>query len=210
MKTSILKPAILLLISVALMSHTSCKKNDEVVNVQQNTPTTTLTQSEEDMLLFMLEEEKLARDTYIYFDNYWGLNQFANIKNSEQNHMELVAALLTSYGVDYEILPEGEFSNPNLQSLYDDFIIIGEESEVAALTVGATIEDLDIFDLRQSIESTNKADLIQVLEQLLCGSGNHMQGFTQGLTNFGSSYTPQYLTQEEYQEILDAPHGGCQ
>jgi hypothetical protein len=157
----------------------------------------------------MLEEEKLARDTYIYFDNYWGINQFGNIKNSEQSHMESVAALLTSYGVDYDILPEGEFSNPNLQSLYDEFIVNGAESEVAALTVGATIEDLDIFDLRQSIEGTDKADIIQVLEQLLCGSGNHMQAFTNGLNNFGSSYTPQYITEEEYQEILDAPHGGC-
>ncbi|MCB0475738.1 MAG: DUF2202 domain-containing protein, partial [Flavobacteriaceae bacterium] len=106
-----------------------------------------LTDSDEEALLFMFEEEKLARDTYDYLDNYWGLNQFANIKKSEQSHMDAVENLLILYGIAYEELPKGEFSDPDLQNFYNQFITDGIVSQVAALTIGATIEDLDIVDL---------------------------------------------------------------
>jgi hypothetical protein len=46
------------------------------------------TQADEDALRFMLEEEKLARDTYNYLFQTWGINQFKNISNSEQSHMD--------------------------------------------------------------------------------------------------------------------------
>ena len=213
MKTSIIKTGLLIITSILLISSTSCNKDEDIIDNQQNnnnnTQNSTLTQEEKDGLLFMWEEEKLARDTYKYLDSIWGINQFANIKNSEQRHMESVEALLDKYGIPYTLLPEGEFSDRDIQALYDDFVVTGATSKVAALTIGATIEDLDIFDLKQMIQDYSQADINQVLEQLLCASGNHMQAFTKGLNNNGSSYTPQYISTAEYQEILDAPHGGC-
>ena len=74
-------------------------------------------------LLFMLEEEKLARDTYRYLDNLWGLTEFENIKISEQAHMDAVAQQLDIYNVAYTILPEGQFNNVDLQNLYNQFVI---------------------------------------------------------------------------------------
>lgn len=209
MKASIIKTGLLIFTGLLLVSSTACNKEDQIDTPQNNTSQNTISEQEKEILLFMLEEEKLARDTYRYLDSVWGINQFANIKNSEQTHMESIEGLLIKYEIPYTILPQGEFSDSDLQTLYNQFTVTGLDSKVAALTIGATIEDLDIFDLKQAIEDFGQADIDQVLEQLLCASGNHMQAFTRGLESNGSSYTPQYITDAEYQEILDAPHGGC-
>lgn len=169
-----------------------------------------LTNSDKAALLFMFEEEKLARDTYDFLDNYWGLRQFANIKKSEQSHMDAVENLLILYGIAYEELPIGEFSDPDLQNFYHQFITDGTESQVAALTVGATIEDLDIVDLEERIAATINTDVINVFGKLKCGSGNHLRAFVSSLNKLGESYAPQFLTETEFEEILNATSGGCQ
>jgi hypothetical protein len=45
-------------------------------------------------LVFMREEEKLARDTYITLNQTWGLRVFSNIASSEQTHMDTMLAKL--------------------------------------------------------------------------------------------------------------------
>ncbi|MGB5497457.1 MAG: DUF2202 domain-containing protein, partial [Maribacter sp.] len=87
-------------------------------------------------ILFMLEEEKLARDTYEYLDDLYGINQFSNIKLSEQSHMNAVAKLLDQYNEDYTILPYGEFENQEIQDLYDQFVEKGQIDAMNALQVG--------------------------------------------------------------------------
>ena len=47
----------------------------------------TLIESDTTALLFILEEEKLARYTYICLDDLSSINQFTIIKNSEQTHL---------------------------------------------------------------------------------------------------------------------------
>ncbi len=59
-----------------------------------------LTAAEEEGLLFMREEEKLARDVYLVLFDKWGLRVFENIAESEQRHMDAVLYLLGKYGLD--------------------------------------------------------------------------------------------------------------
>lgn len=160
-------------------------------------------------LLHMLEEEKLARDVYIFLENKWNLNQFRNIKNSESTHMNAIASLLDKYGVRYTILPEGEFVSSALQTLYNELTALGGQSSAAALQVGATIEDLDIVDLKEYIKATDKTDIIEVYESLECGSRNHLRAFVRGITNSGAEYIPQFMTLEEYNSILSGSHEYC-
>ena len=160
-------------------------------------------------LLHMLEEEKLARDVYIFLENKWHLNQFRNIKNSESTHMDAIASLLDKYGVSYTILPEGEFVSTALQTLYNELIASGGQSSAAALQVGATIEDLDIVDLQAYIKATDKTDIIEIYESLECGSRNHLRAFVRGITNSGAEYIPQFMTSEEYNSILSGSHEYC-
>ncbi|MDF0707864.1 DUF2202 domain-containing protein [Flagellimonas okinawensis] len=169
----------------------------------------TITEEDQDALLFMLEEEKLARDTYKFLNDYWGMVQFANIMQSEQSHMNAVETLLDAYDIEYEILEDGVFNNEALQAWYDQFVQDGIVDEVAALNVGATIEDLDIVDLEEHIQATTNSDIADVFLSLQCGSRNHLRSFVQSIENLGETYTPQFLAQEEYETILEGSREQC-
>lgn len=184
----------------------SCSNNDDVQEMEINAE---LSQADKDALLFMLEEEKLARDTYQYLDNLWTINQFSNIKLSEQTHMNLVSNLLDNYNIEYSILPEGEFNNQELQNLYNQFVIDGQINQANALQIGATIEDLDIVDLRTNLNATTNEFITGVFERLQCGSRNHLRSFVAAIENSGGTYTPQFLTQEEYNAIISGNHEQC-
>jgi hypothetical protein len=168
-----------------------------------------LTEAEKQGLLFMLEEEKLARDTYTYLDGVWSVSQFANIKNSEQSHMNAIENLLNKYAVTYTILPYGEFANQDLQDLYDQFITDGQADIVSALKIGATIEDLDIVDLKVRIDQTDKTDIIAVYQKLTCGSRNHLRSYVSALVTEGFTYVPQFLNIEDYNIIINGSHEQC-
>ena len=157
----------------------------------------------------MLEEEKLARDTYIYLDELWGINQFANIQISEQSHLNAVANLLDAFDINYTIEPNGVFTNQEIQNLYDEFIVDGTLNVTQALEVGAAIEDLDIVDLQNYINATSNTAIISVFESLQCGSRNHLRSFVSALENTGNIYTPQFLTVEEYELIISDTNEQC-
>ena len=170
----------------------------------------TLTDLEEINLQFMREEEKLARDVYLYFYDKYELNIFNNIAASEQKHMDAVGTIMEKYGVEDPASNEsGVFTNTTLQQLYDDLIAQGDASLVEALKVGATIEDVDIRDLDDAISGTTKTDLIDMYEMLECGSRNHMRAFTQQLKSRNETYTPQFITQAQYDEVINGLHEHC-
>jgi len=179
---------------------------DDTVGLQD---TITISQKDADALLFMLEEEKLARDTYEYLDTTWGLNQFANIKKSEQTHMDAIENLLKQSNTTYTILEYGVFSNSDLQAFYDTFKVDGAKSVVDALQIGATIEDLDIKDLEDYVLETNNAQIINVYQSLQCGSRNHLRSFIKGLDKNGGTYTPQFITLDEFNSIVNSSNEQC-
>ena len=169
-----------------------------------------LTEDEKFGLEYMREEEKLARDVYISLFETYDIKAFDNISKSEQRHMDDVLTLLEKYDIeDPSLETEGLFSNANLQQLYDDLIAQGSDSEVAALIVGATIEDLDIKDLDEFEEETTNPDIILVYESLMCGSRNHLRSFISQLETYGVTYTPQFISQEEFDSIIASDNEKC-
>ncbi|WP_178988679.1 DUF2202 domain-containing protein [Winogradskyella schleiferi] len=198
-------PILILVFSVVIFS--SCSDDNDDFNVDPTNQT--LLEDDKAALLFMLEEEKLARDTYTYLNDLWSINQFANIKNSEQAHMNLVENLLIQNNIEYAIQPIGEFENQNLQNLYDQFEIDGAFSVASALEIGATIEDLDIKDLQEYLDASENEDLIAVFENLQCGSRNHLRSFINGIENSGNTYAPQFLSQEEFDLIITGDQEQC-
>jgi len=136
-----------------------------------------LTPADEAGLLFMREEEKLARDVYLVLFDKWGLRVFANIAQSEQRHMDAVLYLLGKYGLDDPARDPGVFQDPDLQILYDELVAKGETSLVDAIEVGVLIELTDIEDIETLIKQTKKKDIIQVYSNLLDGSNSHLDAF---------------------------------
>jgi hypothetical protein len=160
--------------------------------------------------MYMREEEKLARDVYLKMGNIWDIAVFDNIANAEQKHMDAVKCLLDKYGLTDVVgtNPEGVFVNTDLQTLYNTLAAAGEASVVAALTVGATIEDLDISDLMSLLDNpdVDNADVTEVFNNLMRGSRNHLRAFVRNLENLDATYSPEYLTQELYDAIIAGDH----
>lgn len=168
-----------------------------------------LSQTENDALVFMIEEEKLARDVYGYLYEMWNVNQFQNIKQSEQSHMDAIENLLKLYEMEYTISAAGIFQNAELQDIYNSLITKGETSLIDALVVGVTIEDLDIKDLADWMLKIDNSQINTVFERLQCGSRNHLRAFTNSLDVQEVSYIPQYITQAEYDEIIGNINEQC-
>jgi len=163
-----------------------------------------LSAEEETGLLYMREEEKLAHDVYAHLYTLWGQQIFDNIAQSESTHTDSVKALLDQYGlVDPAAdTAAGEFTNTDLQALYDQLVEQGKTSLEEALKVGALIEEVDIQDLQEQIAQTDNEAITLVYENLMKGSRNHLRAFVRNLDRQGTTYSPEYLSETEYQEIV--------
>ena len=162
-----------------------------------------LTEQEQADLLFMREEEKLARDVYARLYQRWGADVFTNISGAEQRHMDSVKTLLDAYGLaDPAPAAAGRFTNTDLQVLYDQLVARGEASLIEALKVGTLIEEVDIDDLHGAIADTTNPAIINVYTNLLNGSYRHLNAFTRQLAAQDVEYEPQVLTDEAVDAIL--------
>ena len=167
------------------------------------TESSSLTDAEIEGLQLMREEEKLARDVYATFNNEYGLRIFENISQSEGTHTNAMLELIQHFNIeDPATDTPGEFNNSSLQSLHDSLVNKGMDSPEAALRTGATIEELDIVDLRELIAETDNEDITLVYENLLKGSRNHLRAFNRVMDNYGVDYSPAHLSSEDYEEIV--------
>lgn len=220
---NIRKSSSLLLLAAALaVTVTSCSDEDmqseviETSNINTSNlqaqlnalPMEALNIDEQNSLQFMREEEKLAKDVYIALYNKWGVNIFTNISRSEQTHMDAVLLLLNKYSLTDPVgsNSDGKFNNPDLQVLYDQLVAQGSISLADAYQVGVTIEDLDIFDLANALAKNDNQDIKLVYDMLTKGSRNHMRSFYGNIVKIGSSYTPQYISQTEFDAIVNSPN----
>ena len=155
-------------------------------------------------LFFTREEEKLARDSYITLNDLWSDRVFKNISRSEQRHMNAMLKMLTLYDLPDPVTDDtvGVFTNPILESLYDELMVRGAMSELEALRVGAFIEEMDIQDLAVSISNTDELPLINSYTNLLAGSRNHLRAFVAHIIASGEDYVAQVLTPDEVEAIV--------
>ena len=173
---------------------------------------TELSQVEVDDLTFMREEEKLARDVYVelyqhFKDRDVEMMILANIAVSEQKHMDAMLEQLDKYQLEDPAvdLAPGEFDNGTLAALYQNLVSDNEKnvpvlsepaaggkvSPMAALRVGAWIEERDMIDIMHAIANTNRADIVGVYTNLLCGSREHLRAFVKHIG--ADVYQPQIL-----------------
>ena len=156
-------------------------------------------------LVFMREEEKLAHDVYVTLYQKWGMPVFNNIASSEATHTSAVKVLLDRYGIADPAAGKsvGQFTDPNLQKLYDQLIEQGSRSLGDALKVGAAIEEIDILDLQTRLAQTDKTDIKLVYNNLKNASYNHLRAFVSTLQRqTGEIYSVQYLDETTYTSIV--------
>ncbi len=167
-----------------------------------------------DYLVFMREEEKLARDVYLTFLERWGLPIFENIAASEQSHTNAVANMLDYYKLPDPVVNDtiGVFVNEELSQLYNflvsennDMDVDGDVDVMDALYVGALIEEVDMEDIQFAIDATDNKDIVDLYNSLMCGSRNHLRAYVRQIEDRGAVYVAQVLPQEEVDTIVNSP-----
>jgi len=173
------------------------------IRAQESTP---VNQPEKDAILYMREEEKLARDVYNFLYEKWDANPFENIRKSEQTHMDRMKLLIDTYGLQDPVAAtddkQGVFKNNFLQQQYNELTASGSRSLADALKAGAKIEELDIADLDARIKQSRRPDIISTYEYLKMASENHLRAFVRRLERMGINYTPVLLDKNAYDKIV--------
>lgn len=185
--------------------------------------------NEETHMIFMREEEKLARDVYRTLGGlYPGEVAFSNIDDSEEKHTTTVKDKLAKYNIadpntdDRDGFFTGEDYGEYFTEKYTTLVDLGGKSLLDALYVGAFIEELDMLDIvhcpkiiietHDSIQNsadcglnyTDNSDIQNMYGNLLEGSENHLRSYVGNIEAIEGkcSYVAQVLTQEEVDDIL--------
>ena len=185
------KKTLYISIVVALLSVTASADNRQKGHQNgknrgqsQNVTVSELTLEQKEGLIFMIEEEKVARDVYTTLYNKWGIRVFTNIAKSEQKHMDAVENILNQYDLEIPLTLDtvGIFEDEQLQVMYNDLIVKGNSSLIDALEVAVLIEEVDIADLQELIQSNVPSNIKKVYNNLLNGSYKHLRAFNRQLS----------------------------
>lgn len=197
----------ILIFTVSLNLYSKGNSNKGVNNYNLSSfPIQDISVKEKNGLLLMREEEKLARDVYLFLYEKWNMRIFKNIAESEQTHMNAVKTLLKRYSIDDPVERDkrGLFKDENLQKLYNDLTAEGSKSLNSALMMGARIEELDIKDLRILLKETDNRDITFVYNNLLKGSSNHLRAFDKQMKRNKIGYQSVYISQKDYNRIVSS------
>lgn len=229
MKTKAVKTATAGILMGLILASTSCEKNsantgddyfasflstsaDGISSVLKEnmirafTITTDPGPDEIKVIIAMREEEKLARDVYNVFAEKWGHMVFRRISGAESTHLNAANSLLVYYGSpDTVISGAGVFNDQEMQKLYDELVSRGTTSIEEAFKAGALIEEMDIRALEEALAQVSNENIKMVFENLSRGSRNHLRAFNRQLKVRGLSYVPEYITVEQFNEIVNSP-----
>jgi len=163
--------------------------------------------TDEKLLQKMYEEEKMSYDLYTEFFNRWGLSVFDQVRESEAIHMLRIKELMNvkdmpqGTGVSGE--DRGVYENKEIQSLYDEYTVLGNISDITALETAALMEENDIKSLRERIRTQSDDRVLKTFTQMERASCNHLKAFVKSLKISGVEYQPAVLSQTDFDNILN-------
>lgn len=167
-------------------------------------PPTTLPATE---LVAAIEEERLAHDIYIAASQRWNLRVFTNIATAETRHAAALESLAETAGITLPPAQVGIYVTPELQSMYNQLLSLVNESITGALQAGALIEETDIVDLRDMMNSATDSGTLTVLANLERASIQHLNAFVQNLEARGFKYEPKVFSSDEYAAVISMDTG---
>ena len=173
-------------------------------------PKQPLSPQEKEGLLYLREEEKLARDVYFFLGEKFNARAFLNIAESEETHMAYVKVLLDKYGIPDPVgsNSRGVFTNPEFAKLYRELTQQGSVSIGEAFKVGMLIEELDLADLDRVLKETDNTDIRIMYQNLAKGSRNHLRAFSRQIQREAVTYKPVRISPSLYSKILSTPQEG--
>jgi len=166
--------------------------------------TAELTANEIEFLYAVREDEKLARDVYNYFFEKYELRTFSNISKAEVTHITAVERLFYFYSINYPAVgPAGQFNDSARKEYYDNLVNKGVTA-LEAFKSTTYLEEKDIADYTSVLKDVQNPNIKVVIENLIKGSMNHLKSSYRQVIALGGTYTPAFLTQEKFDEIINS------
>lgn len=161
--------------------------------------------SKEAVLVYLVEQEKLARDVYSTLDTFWVTDVFNRLAHQELQHigkLSTVAAELAIYVPNhFNEYPLGQFNNPEFRILYKEILENANFSLEDAYRVCANLEERKMMDLKAALKEPNFEMENLTYKSLLLGSEENFKIFVQALIEMNSYYTPIWLSPAEFESL---------
>jgi hypothetical protein len=165
-----------------------------------------LTLADRETVLFVREQEKLARDVYAALSQTWRLDVFNTMIGSEEIHSDTLRTLLARHKLSDPSLrlAPGEFTQSDLKLLHDRLIARGKLSPLEALKACASIEEMEITGIGERLALAQAEDIQRTLEIIVQSDRHHLRSLVDAMRKLGHEYVPSRLSRDELSTILRA------
>jgi len=161
--------------------------------------------SKENAVLYLIEQEKLARDLYGVLDTIWVTDVFNRMANKELQHMDKLSAVAAEFMIDvpnhFNEYKPGQFVNEDLRNLYIDLLFNANFSLEDAYRACANLEERKIMNLRTALKEPNFDLETTTYKTLLIGSEDNLKFFVRALVEMNSGYVPILMNKSEFETI---------
>ncbi len=155
------------------------------------------------LLFKMYQEEKMSYDLLGEFYERWQLDIFNNLRSRDQKHVWCVDKVIIKYGYINDVKSEdGLYKDSRIQKLYNELSVKGCISDLSALEAAAIIKERSISELRERIQTQSDPYIVKVIFLMEQASQKQFRALVESIKLSGSDYTPVYLTDDEYNNIV--------
>lgn len=161
--------------------------------------------SKESIVLYLLEQEKLAHNFYSILDTIWVTEIFNRVASEERIHMQKLSIVAYDFMIEvpshFNEYPLGQYSNPYLRALYPQLLQEANFSLEDAYRVSANLEERKIIDLKAALKQPNFESEALTYKALLLGAEDNFKLFIRALVGMQAEYQPILLNLGEYEFI---------
>lgn len=147
----------------------------------------------------------MAYDLYGEFYERWSLSVFHKVQQREAKHVWCVERIMDNYGFTYNTnANSGSYPDREIQKTYDELTVKGCISDLAALEAAAFIKEKYISRLRERIRYQEDEYVVKVIFLMESAAQSHLRAFVNSIRLSGSDYSPVFLTDDEFSNIMDS------
>lgn len=161
--------------------------------------------SKESIVLYLLEQEKLAHDVYRSLDTMWVTDIFNRVANEEYQHVGKLSAVAAEFMINvpnhFNEYPMGQFIDTKLRRLYGELMAAANFSLEDAYRACAALEERKMYDLKVALKEPNFELENLTYKALLLGSEDNFKVFVRALNELNAAYTPVLLSPAEYETL---------
>ena len=165
----------------------------------------TPTSADEEYLQYLYESILMTGEIFRNSYEKWGIPEFNNVSRKEFSSLDSIRTILDKYKIKNPAANHhaGIYFNPQIQLWHNENLSKAIFSYDDALVTAIRLEEKIIYDIQQhSTKEITNNDLRNLYTKLNASATSHLKIFYQLLMNRGGSFSPEYLSQPEFEKLL--------